>query len=920
MNEPRPHATTIVAIVLTYAAFGALWILLSDKVVSWLISDPATITIVSIVKGWAYVALTSLLLYGLMRRLLGRAQENTPNMKSLKLPLALVTIAIAALTAGGIFNAYEQNKKQQITQLQTIADLKTRQIRTWLQEKDGDTRFVQTNSNWANHFHDWQVNGNPAAHKQLLKMVEDFHTSQGFQGMVLLDEHGTPRWDSSGKKEPVNPALLAAVRTARAGNTVIRFGPYRDHTGHAHLDFIAPLPSVSGRQGPIIVLHTDPDRQLFPELESWPTPTSSGKALLFRRDDDHLLFISNHNHDTRTGTNLRLPIADSNLLAAKVLRGEAQLGSAVGGIDYQGVPVIGVVRAIPGTDWYLLAKLNMAEIYAEVTDDAIWILIAGLLALFVAVAMTFLVRQRQALAAANNERRIQEEKLRALQLLDAIAEGSADAIFVKDSEGRYLLFNRGAARLTGKNQEEVLGRDDRALFPAEQAAAVMANDRLVMTRDQAVTFQEDLTTVDGQLTFLATKGPLHDSEGTIIGMFGISRDISERRRAEEEKEKLQAQLLQAQKMESIGRLAGGVAHDFNNMLSVIIGHAELAKHRIHDRERVRASLEEINTAALRSADLTRQLLAFARKQIIIPKSLDLNETVSGMLKMLRRLIGEDIQLAWLPKAHLWPVRIDPSQVDQILANLAVNARDAISGGGSITIETANVVVDDAYCVTNSEAAPGSYVLLSFSDTGCGMAREVLDHLFEPFFTTKGVGAGTGLGLATVYGIVKQNGGFINVYSEPGMGTTFKIYLPQHSGVIEAQPVADPPEAKRSQGETVLLVEDEAAIITVCRTILEELGYRVFAAHSPGEALRLATTHAGAIRLLITDVVMPEMNGKELAERVSSIIPGIACLYMSGYTANVIAHHGVLDEGINFIQKPFSIHMLADKVRQALECS
>jgi two-component system, cell cycle sensor histidine kinase and response regulator CckA len=532
--------------------------------------------------------------------------------------------------------------------------------------------------------------------------------------------------------------------------------------------------------------------------------------------------------------------------------------------------------------------------------------------------VAFLIRQRQALAISFHESSIQEEKLRALRLLEAISESSTDAIFVKDREGRYLLFNREAARVTGKLQEEVVGRDDTAIFPPDQAALIVCNDRKVMADNRPVSFQEELDTVDGLVTFLSTKGPLHDAEGNVTGIFGISRDITERRRAEEERAKLQEQLLQAQKMESIGRLAGGVAHDFNNMLSVIIGHTELALMKIDPSDRLYSNLEEINKAANRSAALTQQLLGFARRQIAVPKVLDLNDTVSGMLRMLRRLLGEDIELAWIPGADLWPVRIDPAQVDQILANLSVNSRDAIAGVGRITIETENVTVDDAYGELNKGYIPGMYVLLTFSDNGHGMSREVLGHLFEPFFTTKAVGEGTGLGLATVYGIIKQNEGFINVYSETGMGTTFRIYLPRFHGDIVEAPAAEEKEAPRSRGETLLMVEDETAIICVGKTILEELGYKVLTANGPGEALSLAESCRGEISLLLTDVVMPEMNGRELAERLRIIKPGLKCLFMSGYTANVIAHRGVIDEGVNFIQKPFSIQGLGNKVREVLE--
>ncbi len=333
---------------------------------------------------------------------------------------------------------------------------------------------------------------------------------------------------------------------------------------------------------------------------------------------------------------------------------------------------------------------------------------------------------------------------------------------------------------------------------------------------------------------------------------------------------------------------------------------------------LRADLEEIHAAARRSADLTRQLLAFARKQTISPVVLDLNGTMAGMLKMLQRVLGEQVALVWRPGQGLWPVRMDPSQVDQILANLCLNARDAIAGAGHLTIETGNVTLDEAACRGRAEATPGDWVRLTVSDDGGGMDQATMAHLFEPFFTTKPVGQGTGLGLATTYGIVKQNGGFIGVSSESGVGTSFAIHLPRHRGGEAEAGVAPPPRPPGRGDETVLLVEDEPAILAVTRRMLERQGYRVLAAASPADGLRLAAGHAGRVDLILTDVVMPELNGRELARAVRERHPGARRLFMSGYTADVIAHQGVLTEGTFFIQKPFTADELAAAIRRALD--
>ena len=424
--------------------------------------------------------------------------------------------------------------------------------------------------------------------------------------------------------------------------------------------------------------------------------------------------------------------------------------------------------------------------------------------------------------------------------------------------------------------------------------------------------ESHLNVVDEELSLFS------EMAGDLAYALNFSRIEAAHESSKRQRENLESQLVQAQKMESVGRLAGGVAHDYNNISSIIIGYSELALEKVEPSDPLHNDLMEIFGAAKRSTDITRQLLAFARQQTIAPKILDLNSTIGSMIKMLRRLIGEDIDLAWLPESVVWPVKMDPSQVDQILANLCVNARDAIADVGKVTIETENISFDADYCADHAGFVPGDYVLLAVSDDGIGMDAETLDKIFEPFFTTKGKGKGTGLGLATVYGIVKQNEGFINVYSEPDKGTSIKIYLSRHTGQDAEALAEENIEIPLSQSsEVVLLVEDDASILKLGERILENLGYRVLAANSPEEAIHLAEEQKGNIHLLITDVVMPGMNGCELSEKLQGSYPNLKTLFMSGYTANVIAHRGVLKDGVSFISKPFSKMELARKVREVL---
>ena len=376
--------------------------------------------------------------------------------------------------------------------------------------------------------------------------------------------------------------------------------------------------------------------------------------------------------------------------------------------------------------------------------------------------------------------------------------------------------------------------------------------------------------------------------------------------------------MQAQKMEAIGRLAGGIAHDFNNMLGVIQGHAELLLDTLGPGHPHLPDLQEIMTAARRSADLTRQLLGFARKQPINPRKLDLNEVVTSLLKMLRRLIGEQLELSWKPWQGPCLVCMDPTQIDQVLVNLTANARDAIDGTGRITVETRRVQFDQAFIEENEDFEAGDFVQLSVSDTGRGMAPETRARLFEPFFTTKGLGKGTGLGLATVYGIVRQNRGFIKVYSEPGAGSTFHLYFPAADALPDRVEDSPAPATLKSRGEAVLVVEDENGLLTMIQGMLERLGYRVLAAGTPAAALATAAAHPGPIHLLLTDVILPSMNGKALAETCAARFPGLKVLFMSGYSEDVIAYHGVLDSDVSFIQKPFTMNQLAQAVRGVLD--
>ncbi len=495
-------------------------------------------------------------------------------------------------------------------------------------------------------------------------------------------------------------------------------------------------------------------------------------------------------------------------------------------------------------------------------------------------------------------------------------------IFRTHSTGKVLQINPAMARMLGAESTE----QAKAKYPDLAKDLYVRPERRTefletLRRDGEVdNFEYEAKTLNGGTIWLAMIAHIvnRQEDGTFC-IDGFAIDITQRKRAELERDQMYTQIAQAERMNAVGRLAGGVAHDFNNLLLGMMNYVELCRESVDGDSQMREWLDQIMSDARRSADLTRQLLAFARQQNVTPEIVDLNDAVSGMLKMLRRLIGEDIELAWRPGANIKPVHMDPSQIDQILANLVVNARDAIGGVGQITIETRNVQFDEDYCKDHPGFVEGDFAMLAVSDDGCGMDDETMNQVFEPFFTTKPTGEGTGLGLATVYGIVKQNDGFINVYSEPDRGTMFRIYLPRHQGTPASKDKdADEPPVEITGGnETILLVEDELAVRKTTNIFLQRMGYTVIPAESPREALELADQTAEHIDLLITDVVMPGMSGRDLATRIAEQFSAIKCLYMSGYTADVIAHRGILEKDVAFLGKPFTRKELAQKVREVL---
>ncbi len=834
------------------------------------------------------------------------------------LSLTTATILIVSV-AYAYFRVYENEYLSEAgRELAAVADLKADGIVQWRRERLGDATVLADNRAFAGLVRDLVDRRGVAGERTSLRAwMNNVRRAHGYAGLSLLAPDGRlllAAPDSTPAPDSLPRADLARILAHRTPSFVDFHRSAR--SGVVYLGVGAPVfDGADGRRLlAVVYLRIDPEGYLYPFLRQWPSAgVKTARTLLLRREGARAVLLNGFGGNGRSLQDW-VSLADTLVPSARAAMGHQ---GVVTGPNERGVPVEAALRAVPDSPWFIEARIERQEVLEPLRDRLWWV--AGLTGLLFLVlggvaAITWQDRERRhfrSLAQAEQRERALQARYRAL------FNSQRDAILVTDTGRHITNYNPAFEALFGYDSEEIVGRTAHLLYETPETAEEAG--RLLEEH-------EDDPRWVHHTTYRRKDGSVFPAEVNIfklrdadtaehVGFVGILRDVTELRRAERERAELAEQLVQAQKLESVGRLAGGVAHDFNNMLSVILGHAELALDSTPAEAAVRDDLLEIQAAADRSAKLTRQLLAFARRQIIRPEPLDLGEGLGGMSKMLRRLIGENIELESRVEPELWTIKIDPVQLDQILANLVVNARDAISGTGRVTIEVGNVSIDSTYALQHPDATPGDFVVLTVSDDGKGMSREVMSHLFEPFFTTKPQGEGTGLGLATVYGIVRQNGGFANVYSDPGHGTTIRLYFPRHGDRVE---MSDEDVERSLPGgkETLLVVEDEAALLRLTIRTLESLGYHVLAAAGPEDAIGLAREHREDIALLLTDVIMPRMNGKGLADRLREDIPKLSVLYMSGYAGHILGH--VLEEGVDVIQKPFSRTLLALKIREALE--
>jgi PAS domain S-box-containing protein len=822
-----------------------------------------------------------------------------------------------------IFHFYHDRlasiREQQGRALLTIAEVKVAAIDSWRRERISDGRVMSTNTELGRFVRRFLDSPGASARAELPGWVEQMRSQHAYSAVRVFDASGRLRLSSP----PAPPALMGgssdfAVEAIRQRKVVFEdFHAGAD--GPIHLGVFAPL--LDGGAEPIgaIKFQIDPTRFLYPHLQIWPTPSKSGETLLVRRDGDQVVYLNELRHRKDTALKLRIPVARADLPAAQAVTGQE---GVVEGKDYRGVPVLAALLRIPDSPWFLITKIDRSEAFATLRSATrsfavITILVVILCGFGVLLAWSrreskqYLRLYQAETQRARSQEALQRAEAHLLQA-QAIARLGSWEVVSPGTPAEEYVWSDEVYKIFGVEKEGFQpGRNAFlcAVHPDDRPKLEAAMARIRST-GRLYEVEHRIVRPDGSVRHVREHAEYAVPDASnVTRMIGIVQDITDYKQLEE-------QFLQAQKLESLGRLAGGVAHDFNNLLTVINGYGDLLLDSLPEGDPVRDSVSEMRKAGESAAALTGQLLVFSRKQRVQAQQVDLNSALSDSRKMLQRLVGENIQLKIRLEPQLGKTVADPGQVQQVIMNLVVNARDAMPDGGSIFLETANADLDERYGERHPDVKPGSYVMLSVSDTGTGMSEEVKSRIFEPFFTTKPKGMGTGLGLATVYGIVKQSGGWIWVYSETGRGTTFKIYLQREKSC--GTPEMGKEVASAADGEaTVLLVEDQPEVRKLAAVVLRSHKYTVIEAANAQEALGICKHTAGPIHLLLTDIVLPGLSGPELLEQVKRLYPEIKVLFTSGYTGQAAFNGSKIAADAVFVDKPFTARTLSEKVREAL---
>ncbi len=821
----------------------------------------------------------------------------------------LILIAVGIGAAGYYYFRSEEKrlKEEHYRQLAGIAELKTAQIERWLRERFSDARVVTGGLELKDAVAEYRLAPlAPGPRSAIRRRFMTLWEGGLYENIFLLSNDGRPLLTLKDKIEPIDLPMKKAMDEVARDRKPVLCDFCTETNGEITLDILAPVVDSAEKTQAIVVLRGNAREFLFPLIRFWPTPSRTAESYLVRVEGNEVLFLTELRHRSGASLSLRNPLSETGLPAVQAALGRT---GKFEGKDYTGAEVLADLRAIPGTPWFMVSNIASSEVLEEVRYRAAVVIVVLSLFVLLAGAMIALIyrtlREAEHKKAAEELRKSEAELRKESSLRNVLLDNLPCIALVLKKQTREIV----ACNEIAKGYGAVVGRTCHESIALQGVPCPFCMAPDLWETDSRKQIEVEYLDKFWQGIWVPFSEDLY-----VHYIF----EITDRKRAESEMNKLQAQLQQAMKMEAVGRLAGGVAHDFNNLLTAIIGNMSLAEMQLPPSAPASGMIAEAKTAAERAAALTQQLLAFSRKQIIEPKILDLNERIAGLKSMIARLIGERIELQTVPGSGLGSVKVDPGQFEQVLVNLAVNARDAMPDGGELLIENANADIDMDYCALHPEAFPGRFVLLTVSDTGCGMGEEVRKHIFEPFFTTKPVGSGTGLGLSTIYGAVTQSDGFIEVDTDAGKGTTFRIYLPRVEAEITRREELPASQEMPGGTETVLLVEDEQIVRNLCMNFLDQSGYRVLPASNGTEAIDIAKEHKERIDLLLTDVVMPGMNGPEVANLLAALHPETKVLFTSGYTDDAIMRHGVLSDGVDFIGKPYSISALAKKIREVLE--
>jgi PAS domain S-box-containing protein len=839
----------------------------------------------------------------------------------------LSLFAVLAAAIAGLAYWYYVTQKGAVereirNQLLATADLKVRQITDRQTEKLGEVEVVLANRPLLTAM-ERLANGKslPDDGSAVQFWMETTCRRLHFANAIITDTQGNTLI-SAGRRFGSNEHIRhLAQSVVRDGGIVVRDLHIEETGGQIHLGLNAALRHSPGSPPfGALLLALDPNDYLYPTIEHWPMPRGNMEVALVRRDGDAALFLNELRYHRNSALQFRVPFSQANAIAVKALLGTE---GPVEGMDYRGIPVFAAARRVPDTAWVLIVKMDAEEVRGPLRrrSEILGLLAASLL-LAACGGISLLWRRQQlhfyrAQYQAEAERQaLVQSTLAAVEQSEArfrkVVESAPEGIFVESgTQIRYV--NPAAARMFGASDSaELIGQPLMDRVHPEDQPAVLSRSQQTAAGAEAPMAERRYLRTNGEILFAEVSAVPIEYDGAPSALV-FFRDIGERKRTEEQHARLEEQLLQAQKMESVGRLAGGIAHDFNNLLTVINGYSDLllkeeASPFVHD------ALQEIHNAGTRAASLTGQLLAFSRKQIAKLEPLNLNEVVEEESNLLRRVIGENIRIVTSLEAKLRLTLADRSQMHQVLMNLIVNARDAMPSGGTIVIETANSELTERENCNEPPDAKG--VRLSVTDNGTGMSAETRQKIFEPFFTTKPRGSGTGLGLSTVYGIVRQSGGYVRVSSELGRGTTFDVYLPQ-TDEATALPALTSPASGMGAAGTILVVEDQQDVRKLAVNILQQSGYHLLEAANGDEALGMCEAYSGPIDLLVTDVVMPGMTGRELAGLLVQSRPRVKVIYMSGYSSDVIGKQGVIAPDVDYLPKPFTPAELSSKVREVL---